>query len=82
MRQEDFETSGIIFQIGVAPRRVDIITSVTGLDFDKTFEKSIEVDIEGLTVRVPSKDDLIVNKKATGRTKDLADVEMLSGSER
>ena len=79
--QEDFETSGIIFQIGVAPRRIDIITSVTGLDFDKTFDKSIEVDVEGLTVRVPSKDDLIINKKATGRTKDIADVEMLSNSE-
>ena len=79
--QEDFETSGIIFQIGVAPRRIDIITSITGLDFDKTFEKSLEVDIEGLTVRIPSVDDLIINKKATGRTKDLADVEMLSKSE-
>lgn len=66
-----------IFQIGVAPRRIDIITGASGLLFEKTFKKSIEVDIDKIKVRIPSVADLIRNKKSSGRTKDLADVEAL-----
>lgn len=74
---EDFKNDDIIFQIGVAPRRIDIITGLTGLDFSKTFAASIEIDLSGLKIRIPSILDLIKNKKAIGRTKDLADVEAL-----
>ncbi len=73
----DLENEGTVFQIGVAPRRIDIITSASGLQFEKTFERAIAVEIEGITVRIPSVDDLIRNKRASGRTKDLADVEAL-----
>ena len=74
---DDFTKDDVIFQIGVAPRRIDIITGVSALNFDETIERAIEVEIEGLKVLIPSVSDLIVNKKATGRTKDLADVETL-----
>ena len=77
MKLEDFKTKDIVFQIGVAPRRIDIITGVSNLDFQKTLANSIEVEISGLKARVPSIQQLIKNKKATGRTKDLADVEAL-----
>ena len=73
----DLENEGTVFQIGVAPRRIDIITSASGLQFEKTFECAIAVEIEGITVRIPSVADLIRNKRASGRTKDLADVEAL-----
>ena len=75
----DFQTEGIIFQIGVAPRRIDIITAVDGLTFDETFAHSTVVEIEGLSIHIPSVSDLIINKRASGRTKDLADAEMLEG---
>ena len=77
LTKEDLLKDGTIFQIGVAPRRIDIITTVTGLQFENTYQNSISVNIEGIEVRIPSIDDLILNKRATGRTKDLADAEAL-----
>ncbi len=77
LTKEDLLKEGIIFQVGVAPRRIDIITEASGLRFESTYRNSIPVNIEGIEVRIPSIDDLIVNKKATGRTKDLADAEAL-----
>jgi hypothetical protein len=74
---EDLNDEGTIFQIGVAPRRIDIITAAAGLRFEETYERSMTVSIEGIEVRIPSVEDLIRNKRATGRTKDLADVEAL-----
>jgi hypothetical protein len=73
----DLQKDDTIFQIGVAPRRIDIITGASGLQFDATFSQSTKIEIEGLTVHVPTIRDLIQNKKASGRTKDLADVEAL-----
>ena len=77
LTREDLQKDGIIFQIGVAPRRIDIITTASGLQFESTYRASISVNIEGIEVRIPSIDDLILNKRASGRTKDLADVEAL-----
>ncbi len=77
MTQEDLQTDGTVFQIGVAPRRIDIITAASGLDFEETFKRSIAVDIDGIDVHIPSLADLIRNKRASGRTKDLADAEAL-----
>lgn len=73
----DFETEGLVLQIGVAPRRIDLITSADGLRFEEAFAHSLTVEIDGIPVHVLSKDDLIRNKRAAGRMKDLADVEML-----
>lgn len=73
----DLQKDDTIFQIGVAPRRIDIITGASGLTFDKAFKDSIEVDIEGIRLRIPSRQALIRNKRASGRTKDLADAEFL-----
>jgi hypothetical protein len=77
LTSEDLQTDGTIFQIGVAPRRIDIITAASGLRFAETFERSVAMEIEGIDVHVPSLDDLIRNKRASGRTKDLADAEAL-----
>ena len=74
---EDLQKDGIIFQIGVAPRRIDILTSVDGLNFEDAFANSQTVEIEGIFVQALSVPDLIKNKRSTGRTKDLADVETL-----
>ena len=77
LTKEDLQKDGTVFQIGVAPRRIDIITAATGLQFEETYRNSISVNIEGVEVHIPSIDDLIRNKRATGRTRDLADAETL-----
>jgi hypothetical protein len=74
---EVLQKDGTIFQIGVAPRRIDIITEASGLRFDDAFARSLSVHIDGINVHIPSIDDLILNKRASGRTKDLADAEAL-----
>lgn len=73
----DLQKDDTVFQIGVAPRRIDIITGASGLRFEEVFARAGEINIEGLRVHIPSVADLIINKRASGRTKDLADVEAL-----
>lgn len=77
LTKADLEKEGIVFQIGVAPRRIDIITAASGLKFAETFSRSAIIEIEGIKVHIPSVTDLIRNKRASGRTKDLADAEAL-----
>jgi len=50
----DLQADGTIFQIGVAPRRIDILTTASGLHFEETFARSLTVDIEGIEVHIPS----------------------------
>lgn len=77
LTKSDLEREGTVFQIGVAPRRIDIITAASGLNFEDTFRKSIAITIEGIEVRIPCVADLILNKRSSGRTRDLADAEAL-----
>jgi predicted nucleotidyltransferase len=76
---EDLQQEGLIFQIGVAPCRIDILTSIDGIKFEDAFLRSEKINIDGIPIHVLSIPDLITNKRATGRTKDLADAEMLEG---
>lgn len=77
LRKDNLLTDDTIFQIGVAPRRIDIMTGVSGLRFEEAFAHAVPVTIEGIAIRVLSLDDLILNKRASGRLKDLADAESL-----
>ncbi len=79
LSREDLQRHDTIYQIGVAPRRIDIITGASGLEFDAVYERSLKTDWEGVAVRIPRMEDLIVNKRASGRAKDLADAETLEG---
>lgn len=73
-----FEKKGIIFQIGVAPCRIDIITEISGeIEFEDAIKRSNHVEIEGLYLNVLSIDDLIKNKESTGRPKDIEDAKYL-----
>ncbi|HQP69701.1 MAG TPA: nucleotidyltransferase [Clostridiales bacterium] len=74
---KDFEKKGIIFQIGIAPRRIDITTVIDGVDFEQAYPKRKIVNIEGINIPIISCEDLILNKESTGREKDLLDVKML-----
>src|SRR5512136_1183320 len=80
LTKEDLQKDGTVFQIGVAPRRIDIITAASGLQFEEAYARSLSVSIEGIEVRLLSIDDIIRNKRASGRTKDLADAETLESA--
>ncbi len=73
----DFESEGIVFQIGNSPRRIDILTRISGIDFESAWAKRHIVNVESLDVPVISLADLIINKRASGRMQDLADLEKL-----
>lgn len=78
----DLQRHDTVLQIGVAPRRIDIVTGASGLEFDEAFANSTIAVVEGIRINIPSIDDLIRNKRASGRTKDLADVEALEALKR
>jgi hypothetical protein len=73
----DFANEGIVFQIGVTPRRIDIITHLDGVSFDEADEDKIIVEVEGLKLPILSFDKLIKNKLSTGRERDELDVKLL-----
>jgi hypothetical protein len=79
---KDFETPGTVYQIGVPPRRIDILTEISGVTFDEAFEAHGSLDFEGRTIRYIGRGALIRNKEASGRPKDLADVERLQSQRR
>jgi hypothetical protein len=76
--REDFQTPDTVFQIGVSPRRIDILTSIEGVDFKEAWPARLEIEIEGLTIPFISRRPLIENKRVLGRSQDLADIERLS----
>lgn len=72
--EDDFAEPGITFQIGVEPVRIDIITAVDGLTFEPAWQNRVSSDYGGASVFVVSRDDLIKNKRASGRPQDLLDI--------
>src|ERR1700733_6556647 len=73
LSEEDLATEGTIFQIGVAPNRIDVITTVDALDFAACFARATRTSYGGVPIRVLAKDDLLINKKAVGRPQDIVD---------
>lgn len=72
-----FTEKDIIFQIGVAPRRIDLITHIDGVDFEDAYPSRKVIVMEGLNLPFISKENLIKNKKSTGRDKDILDAKHL-----
>ena len=73
----DLTTSEIVIQMGVAPNRIDLLTTIDGIDFADAWLQRLEVTEEAFTYYVISRDHLLQNKKATGRPKDIADAAWL-----
>ncbi|WP_395706511.1 DUF6036 family nucleotidyltransferase [Casimicrobium huifangae] len=77
---QDFMQPQAMIQLGYPPARIDLLTAIDGVTFADAFEHRVDFDAgNGLRLPVISVDDLIRNKLATGRSKDLADVEALRG---
>jgi hypothetical protein len=77
LTRDGLRTPDLVFQIGVAPRRIDILTSIDAVQFDEAWPDRQVLEIEGLTIGVIGRSHLIQNKKAVGRPQDLADVAWL-----
>jgi len=73
----DLAVPGLIFQIGVPPIRIDVITVIDGVSFDEAWSDRATASLGGVAVAVLSRHHLIQNKKIAGRKQDLADVEWL-----
>ena len=73
----DFARPGIVYQIGVPPRRIDVLTEISGVTFDEEWATRAETTLEGRAVPYIGRDSLVRNKVASGRPKDLADVSRL-----
>ena len=78
MTVDDFAEPDLVFQIGVAPLRVDIMTSITGVSFSDAWAGRQAAKYGDVRVNVIGKEALIANKRAIGRAQDLADVEALT----
>jgi len=77
LNSEDFTKDDQIIQLGYPPNRIDIITSVTGLKFSDCYKKRRSFSLDDIQIQTISLDDLKKNKKASGRYKDLDDLENL-----
>ena len=75
---DDFSRPGIVFQIGLPPRRIDILTTLSGLTFAEAWPSRVRAPFGSVEVDYLGRDDFIRNKRHIGRAKDLADIEGLA----
>ena len=78
---EDFGKPGQVIQLGVPPVRVDIITSIAGVSWDEAFSDRVSGKYGDIQVHYIGREQFIINKKAVGRKRDLADLEALGEEE-
>ncbi len=75
--EADFSRPGIVYQIGVAPGRIDILTQLTGLTFEEAWAGRVRHPFGEVEADIIGREAFLRNKRATGRLKDLADIEGL-----
>ena len=78
--EEDFAREGIVFQIGVPPNRIDVLTRIDGVTFDEAWPGRLTASYGGQPVAVIGRAHLIANKRATGRAQDALDADQLEAS--
>ena len=74
---EDFAKPGNVIQIGLPPRRIDLLTRISGVDFDNAWRNRLVQYVDGRPTPFLGREDLLSNKKAVGRPQDIADVALL-----
>lgn len=73
LRRDDLTTPGLVFQLGVPPNRIDILTAIDGVSFDEAWSDRASATYGDQPIAVISKAHLIQNKRATGRAQDALD---------
>jgi len=77
LTRADFEKPDLVYQIGLPPRRIDVLTSISGVSFEEAWASREPATVEGRTVCFIGRDMFVRNKLAAGRPKDLADAARL-----
>ena len=77
LENSDFESPDRVVQLGVSPVRIDLITSISGIDWETAFHGGKEGYYGNVPVKYIGRSEFIKNKRASGRKKDLADLEAL-----
>lgn len=77
LKEDDFLTPGYVVQLGQPPGRIDLLTSLTGLDFEECYKSRVHIEIQGSKIDFIDLENFKKNKKAVGRYQDLADLENL-----
>ncbi len=77
LSRKDFEQPDQVVQLGVPPVRVDLITGISGVSWDEADAGAVHANLDDVPVRFIGRDHLVINKRAAGRKKDLADLEAL-----
>jgi hypothetical protein len=80
--RSDLETPGIVCQIGLPPRRIDLLTELTGVDFEAAWKRRAVRQVDDLELPFIDRQTFVQNKRAAGRPKDLADLALLEESDR
>lgn len=81
IHEQDFTDEDLVYQIGVAPNRVDILMGVSGVSFHEAWPNRVEADFDGVPAHFISRRELIVAKRAAGRPQDIIDADLLALSE-
>jgi len=77
MTEKDLTNPGVVYQIGLPPRRIDVLTSISGVSFEEAWSSRETVSLEGRVIPYIGYEALIRNKEAAGRPRDLADLARL-----
>jgi hypothetical protein len=77
LKEEDFKSPNKVIQLGYPPVRIDIITSISGISWDQAFKEREKGKYGNIPVYYIGREHYILNKRASGRKKDLADLEAL-----
>lgn len=80
LKESDFLVEDQIIQLGYAPNRIDILTSLPGVDFPPCYKERVHIIIEDTEIDFIDLENLRKNKKASGRSQDLADLENLEST--
>lgn len=80
--REDLTTPNRVIQLGYPPGRIDLLTSIDGVDFEPSFLRRMTARLDGVDLHFICLVDFKVNKKAVGRHQDLADLEALEGAKK
>ena len=67
-----------VVQLGRPPHRIDLLTSISGVDFEAAWPTRVQAAIDGIPVPFLGREMLLANKRAAGRSKDIADVDKLT----
>lgn len=81
-RAEAFAQPRKVFMLGRKPRRIDLLTTIDGIDFERAARDHLMVVLGGARVPVIAREPLLINKRASGRPKDMADVAALERTKR